>query len=70
VDGKIAGNGNFALDIFGVDRASKQIVYYHYRTSEQLETLVSPSVPEPTAFFVWSLLAITCGGHMRRWSAT
>jgi hypothetical protein len=69
VDGKLAGNGNFALDIFGVDKASREIVHYHYRTSEQLGTLVSASVPEPTAFFVWALLAITCGCRMRRWSA-
>jgi hypothetical protein len=69
VDGRLAGNGNFALDIFGVDKASREIVHDHYRTSEQLGTLVSASVPEPTAFFVWSLLGITCGCGRRHWSS-
>ena len=65
VDGKIAGNGNFALDIFGVDIQSDAILHYHYSTSEQIGTLVS-SVPEPSLFTVWFLLAMACGCVRRR----
>jgi hypothetical protein len=70
VDGKLAANGNFALDLFGVDIASGEILHYHYRTSEQFGTLVSTPTPEPAAYIVWSLLGVTCGCGRRRWLRT
>jgi hypothetical protein len=66
VDGKLSANGDFALNIFGVDIASGEILHYHYSTSEQFGTPVGAPIPEPTAFLVWSLLAMTCVCGMRR----
>jgi hypothetical protein len=66
VSDRLAGNGNFELHLFGVDIDSGYPLHYRYSTSEQIGTLVTAPIPEPTAFIVWSLLGMICGCGMQR----